>query len=131
MKLYTQPRPLVVGLLRRGDQLALRPDGRPIQRDAEYIDHDLRGKVLWTTVVSDLLPAIAGDPETVKVRHAHGEVVAPLSGHVITREVIELDPWTYVERRGERDRSPWQGGEPHQSADPRDQLPTREVRRPE
>lgn len=98
MKLYTQPRPLFVGLLRRGDQLALRPDLQPIARDAEYIDHDLRGKVVWTTVVGELVPAGA-DEQTVKVRHAHGEFPALLSAHVITREVIELDPWTYVGER--------------------------------
>lgn len=114
MKLYTRPRPLTAGLLRDGDQLALRPDGHPVQTPAHFIDLDLRGKIRWTTVGE---VQHEGHAPALTVHHADGQLPLLLSAAVIVREVVELDPWTYVDRRPE--------------PRPEDMLPTREVRRPQ
>lgn len=113
MKLYTRPRPIPAICLRPGDQLALADGGRLIRTEADYIDLDLRAKVRWTTV-----RAIDNAGALLTIDYPEGSADSPPGSPVIIREAIELDPWTYVERVS-------------QKPDPRDQLPTREVRRPQ
>lgn len=98
MKLFTRPRPLLVGWLRPGDQLAMRDNGAPVDSEAAYIDADLRGKIGWTTVRE----VKQADPigNVLRVVHARGDFPAFTGSPVIAREVIELDPWSYVDRSG-------------------------------
>lgn len=105
MKLYTKPRPLYVWQLRPGDQVAtLKKGGDLISTETAYVDEDLANRVRWS-VVHDLTdrpmprsdnPAVL--TEGTRVRHTFGEHDRPNSLTVITREVIEIDPWTYIQQ---------------------------------
>lgn len=101
MKLYTRPRPLSAYQLRPGDQFAaVKSNGRALETEAAYVDADLSEDVRWT-VVHAVVPS--ADPDAadgdVDVHHSLG-VTGPVRLHrpFITREVLELDPWTYVDR---------------------------------
>lgn len=96
MKLYTRPRPLYPHQLQPGDQMAtLRKGGDVLRSGAAYVDADLAELVAWSVVhyVTDVPECTAG---SLKVVHTLGEHEIRGNQPVITREVIEIDPWTYV-----------------------------------
>lgn len=109
--MYTRPRPLVVGLLRQGDEIALRRDGEPFGSELDYVDADLRGRIDWR-------PVVRVDPGPtdgyLKVTMPGCWFLGIPGRPVIQRDVIELDPWTYVDRpsAAEPDRLPVQGRGP-------------------
>lgn len=96
MKLYTRPRPLYPHQLQPGDQIAtLRKGGDVLRSGAAYVDADLADLVVWSVVhyVTD----VPGDEsESLRVVHTLGEHDLCTKQPVIIREVIEIDPWTYV-----------------------------------
>lgn len=103
MKLYTRPRPIMAGQTRIGDQLATTPEGEFIQSEAEYMDLDLRDaegiSVGWTVVHNSTINTTPD--EYAKGRdwvlvHSHGVEAVPALSFVIMREVIEVDPWSYI-----------------------------------
>lgn len=91
MKIYTRPRLNAAGLLRPGDQIALHDqNGTPIGSESAYVDADLIGKVRWAVVHESSGP---------DVRHTLGEWTPRRQGDgVITREMVEVDPFTYLTR---------------------------------
>lgn len=98
MKLFTKPRPNILALLRPGDQLAIRRDnGRLIDTELGYADADMSDQVRWV-VVHDVEPAAL---EALTVHHTLGSETRAAGQHVITRESIDLDPWSYVTRAPE------------------------------
>lgn len=96
MKLYTRPRPTVAILLRLGDQVAVTDDGELVVSEGEYVDLDLRddGSLRWAVVHS--AHDTPGAPGDVTVIHSHGDVQVSGVSSCIMREVIEIDPWSYV-----------------------------------
>jgi len=102
MKLYTRPRPLHLWQLRPGDQIATFKDGGDLVRsETAYVDADLTGGVAWSVVhmTADRTAehSAAGRPWT-EVIHTLGSHTYESGRSVIAREVIEIDPWTYVNR---------------------------------
>lgn len=98
MKLYTRPRPLVAGLLRPGDQVACGAREEFIGTEQEYIELSLADggdAVRWTVVISADLDDT--DDRDFVVAHSRGIETANTMTPVIIREVIELDPWSYVQ----------------------------------
>lgn len=96
MKLYTRPRPTVAILLRTGDQVATTEHGELVVSEGEYVDLDLRedGSLTWSAVhAAHDTPDAPGD---VTVVHSHGTVQVFGVSSCVMREVIELDPWSYV-----------------------------------
>ena len=100
MRLYTLPRPLALWSLRTGDQVAtLSKGGKVIIDEAAYIDADLRGAVVWETVIKvDKHASLR--PPLVEVFHTGGQFEDRPGGPVVVRESIELDPWSYVTSGG-------------------------------
>lgn len=102
MRFFTKPRVLYAHQLRVGDQIAFHKSRKldAIRTEASYIDADLAGHVVWIAVNAQPL---ATDERGVEwdVRHSHGENTWPASRHLIVREAIELDPWSYVRQHGE------------------------------
>lgn len=111
MKLYTRPRQLMAGQLRRDDEIALfktSVSGIPINDHMTLIDADMDLNVRWVPVHSMAqLTAeqiykrrqngLADDgKQLVSVVHGRGEVLMRPDAPVFAREVIELDPLTYV-----------------------------------
>jgi hypothetical protein len=103
VKLYTRPRALFAGQLRITDQVAMLPTGDEfVSSEAEYMDLDLRDEdeqPVWCNVhnstPNDTPDDIKGDRTWVVV-HSRGVIAVNHMTPVITRETIELDPWTYV-----------------------------------
>lgn len=103
MRLYTRPRLLIVALLRPGDHLATNIEtGHLINTEAAYVDTDLSDKVRWTVIHSAAVRENSSPPRYT-VRHTFGELTTRGSDHVIIREMLEVDPWLYIERA---DRGP-------------------------
>jgi hypothetical protein len=109
MKLYTRPRSLFAGQLRMNDHVAMLPDGDEfVAGEAEYMDLDLRDdeadRPVWSVVHSsgpNTSPeSVALDRNWVVV-HTRGVIAVPAMTPVIVREVIELDPWSYVKPYGD------------------------------
>lgn len=101
MKLYTRPRPLHVWQLRPGDQFAIsKRHGRVIDSEAAYMDADLAERITWSVVhaVVDVGPELGG-LTVYSIHHTLGENEKSAGVTVIVREVIEIDPWTYVTQR--------------------------------
>jgi hypothetical protein len=95
MKLYTKPRPLTLGQLRTGDQVAINPDTHePMHSEYAFIDADLAERVQWTVVHN----CSQNDEGGWTLMHTLGEHDGGFDRRVIVREVVELDPWTYVDR---------------------------------
>lgn len=101
MKLYTRARPLKAFQLRPGDQLAVskRRAGVILNSETAFMDHDLDNRITWSVVHAafevGIDQAAAAFPMW-RVQHTLGENDQPAATTVIVREVIELDPWTYV-----------------------------------
>lgn len=86
MKLYTKPRALRPEQLRAGDQIAtVKAGGQLIRSAPEYFDHDLNENVAWS---------VFHRIEGVAIVHTLGQSYS--AGYVIMREVIEIEPWTYI-----------------------------------
>jgi hypothetical protein len=100
MKLFTRPRPIAVFQLRIGDQFAtFRQGGGPIRSETGYVDADLAERVVWSVVhsTSDDRSCWPDIPMGhMRVWHTLGEHDVKATDDVIVREVIEIDPWTYV-----------------------------------
>lgn len=94
MKLYTRPRPIYPHQLQPGDQIATFKTGGDLIRSATaYVDADLTGEVVWS-VVHSTTPRESR--RGWSILHTLGEHDVPNSHAVIVREVLELDPWSYV-----------------------------------
>jgi len=92
VKLYTRPRTLRAHQVRPGDQLAVwTASDTPIESEARFLDADLEEEVRWTVVHGYYDSSLKGIPLA-------GVPLASMAPHrpVIVREVIELDPWSYV-----------------------------------
>lgn len=107
MKLYTRPRPLTAGQLRRDDEIALyKSGGGPIGDHLALIDADMELNVRWVPLhYAGQLTQYQIDQrrrngleayDGVLLVHPRGEVVMASDAQVFVREVIELDPLTYV-----------------------------------
>lgn len=96
MKLYTRPRPIDAWRVRPGDQLAtFKRGGAPVRSEASYVDEDLDERIAWSVVH-------AADPmgaSSVRITHTLGEHDVTPGQTVIIREVIEIDPWTYLSQQ--------------------------------
>ncbi len=95
MRLYTKPRLSLAVLLRPADEMAFHRTeviGR-IRTEAGYLDADLSDSVAWCAVHS---VNVDEDTHQVTIRHTLGELTLRRGEHVITREVIQIDPWSYV-----------------------------------
>lgn len=96
MKLYTRPRPIYPHQLRPGDQVAtFTKGGDLIRSETAYVDADLAKRVSWTVVHHAETQTVDNVPG-VRIIHTLGQHDARSSFPVIAREVIEIDPWTYV-----------------------------------
>lgn len=100
MKLYTRPRPNMLVLLRDGDEIATTKRGRIISTQQEYVDYDLRDLIVWSAVyhVRDVTGEEGQPAHQVTVAHARGIVDLPSIGSCLSREVIEVDPWSYLRK---------------------------------
>jgi hypothetical protein len=97
VKLYTKPRPIDAWRLRPGDQIAVnkRRAGTIINSETAYMDADLDERVAWSVVHASFQAPASVD---YLVTHTLGENELRAGATVIVREVIEIDPWTYVQR---------------------------------
>jgi hypothetical protein len=100
VKLYTRPRPMPVFLLRPGDQFAVnKRSNDPIPSETGYVDADLIDQVSWS-VVHDMSDDRRLHPEipmhTTGLWHTFGVHYLKSTAEVMAREVIEIDPWSYV-----------------------------------
>lgn len=97
MKIYTEPRINRAELVREGDEVAMGSKG--LLRDVDdYIDADVLGELHWHTVRE-----VTSDKSRVWLYHAAGYAACPRSASVITRELVVIDPWSYVEPRADAD----------------------------
>lgn len=105
MKLFTNPRPACPMHVRRGDQIALYaegPTGRrfAIDLEARFVDLDLAERVEWGSVHASHMTEDTHPPRWTIVHTGGVEDDLAPDQTVIIREVIELDPWSYVKRSG-------------------------------
>jgi hypothetical protein len=99
MKLYTKARPVYPHQLRPGDQIAIMAKyGEPLRSEAAFVDADLDELVSWSVVHTTADASTGGFANTLltKIMHTLGDHDVANSRVVIMREVIEIDPWTYV-----------------------------------
>jgi hypothetical protein len=96
MRLPTTPRSTLAALLRAGDEIAFHKIDRMgrLRTEAAYLDADLNDSVHWVAVHS-VEPDEVKD-RVVNIRHTLGELTLRENERVIMREVIRLDPWSYV-----------------------------------
>lgn len=94
MRLFTKPRPTPVGWLRPGDQLAAAPGGELVMTESDYLDMTLGDddQPAWS-VVHDVHDNLDG---TCTVTHTRGITDVATDSGVVMREVVEIDPWSYV-----------------------------------
>lgn len=103
MKLFTRPRLMPVGLTRIGDLVATTTKrGDFITSEAEYMDADLRDNrtgVRWVVVhnsVPNETPEEIHQGRDWVMVHTHGVETMPALTMLVVREVLEIDPWSYV-----------------------------------
>jgi hypothetical protein len=89
LRVYTQPRVNRGELVRQGDQIALRRGRRVIDSEQDYVSADLDYELVWRTVERR-------DGERLHLDNG-GQVRVRPDGRCVTRERVELDPWTYVD----------------------------------
>jgi hypothetical protein len=105
MKFYTKPRPLQAAQLRIGDQVALAARDEFVASEAEYLDLDLADDdngppwlPLWGVVHGSGPNTIDFHPvNDWMVVYTQGTILLPRTQTVIVREVVEVDPWSYVQ----------------------------------
>lgn len=99
----------MAGQLRPGDQVACDNRGNFITNEQEYVnlsllDDDVDEKeVRWVVVHSSDAndpPPAAGDDRTWVLYHTRGVEAVAHDLFVVAREVIELDPWSYLRSNG-------------------------------
>lgn len=97
MKIYTQPRPLQTWQLRPGDHIAMRveTEGRdlPITTTTEFMDLDLTDGVSWSAVHTTIAQKRSA---MWVVHHSDGTAHVDDQDTFIVREVVEIEPWSYV-----------------------------------
>lgn len=101
MKLYTKPRAVPAELVRETDQVAVNAAGNLVVSVAEYMDLDMlseeteRTELIWAGVLI-VHPTLNSDDLYTIVHTQAMQDRIPHRADVIIREVIELDPWSYV-----------------------------------
>lgn len=103
LKFFTRARATPARYVQITDQVAVTPRGRLIGTVEEYVELDMAGTdgtgVQWAAVLAvHPTPGVEGRWTITHTRGMQDRV--PPRADVITREVIELDPWSYVKKEG-------------------------------